>query len=60
MSGILELRTMLRADGTQELAYRIGTRDWVDVTSFDRSVAVENSDGTWTIRYINEIGGGSL
>ena len=41
-AGILEVRSVLHADGTQTRMYRIGTNDWVDLTNFSMKTYVEH------------------
>lgn len=43
---MLEVRDIIRPDGTTERAYRIGTRDWVTCTSFEHST-VHVDAGPW-------------
>lgn len=59
MSGTIELRTAVRADGTQQHMYRIGTEEWIDITTLKRSVLHEDADGMWTVHSFDQIGGGA-
>lgn len=45
--GMLEIRTIRRHDGQTYRMYRVGTRDWVDLTHFDQTEAIEQPDGTF-------------
>lgn len=44
---ILEVRTRRHNDGSVSMAYRIGTKPWVDIAYFEESVSRERPDGRW-------------
>lgn len=46
---ILEVRTLRHNDGSVSMMYRIGTRPWVDVSSFEETVSRQREDGRWTL-----------